>query len=135
MEKNPSVSRITTIVTSATWEWNRKLKIENQSFYIQLLLLALPVLLVAGSAFAVPSGYTLDYETSAGNVPFSGKIHAEVDNTCIDCHYKIFKMKKGDSGMKAPHVPGVSCGTCHDGSVTFSVEDVNGCKKCHTTGG
>jgi c(7)-type cytochrome triheme protein len=105
----------------------------KQTLNVRLLTLTLLVLLVPGGGFAVPSGYTLDYETSAGDVTFSGKTHAEADKTCIDCHYKIYKIKKGDPGMKAPHVPGVSCGKCHDGAVTFSVEEAESCNKCHAT--
>lgn len=107
----------------------------KKSIYIGLSLLALLALLVPGGAFAVPSGYTVDYKTSKGNVTFSGKTHAEADKTCTDCHFKIFKIKKGDLKMKAPHVPGVSCGSCHDGDKTFSVDDMDSCNKCHATDG
>jgi c(7)-type cytochrome triheme protein len=90
-------------------------------------------MLAPGSAFAVPTGYALEYESSAGKVSFSGKTHAEADKTCTDCHYKIFRMEKGASRMKAPHAPDSLCGTCHDGSGTFSVEDTDSCYKCHET--
>lgn len=105
----------------------------NSRLLRRLLQLTLLVLLAPGSALAVPSGDTINYETSAGKVSFSGKTHAEADNTCLDCHLKPFQMKKGALRMRVPHTNGVSCGTCHDGSGTFSVEDLQGCNKCHKT--
>jgi c(7)-type cytochrome triheme protein len=64
-----------------------------------------------------------------GKVTFDGKTHADAGNKCNDCHTKIFKMKKGNFKMKAPHTPGEFCGACHDGKAAF--DQKGSCQKCH----
>ena len=54
------------------------------------------IVLFAGSAMAVPSGKTVEFDgKGAGKVIFDGKVHADKGNKCNDCHTKIFQMKKG----------------------------------------
>jgi c(7)-type cytochrome triheme protein len=84
--------------------------------------------------FAFPQG-----KDSAGVVTFSHEKHKERAEKCTVCHTKVFKMKKGQTGvltmekMKA----GEQCGACHNGKtevggkVAFTVDDKANCEKCH----
>jgi c(7)-type cytochrome triheme protein len=100
----------------------------------KFLILALTLLLAAafiGSALAVPPGKTVEFTGSKmGKVIFDGKKHADAGMKCNDCHPKIFKMKKGSAKITmAEHKPGVSCGTCHNGTKAFAQQ--GNCAKCH----
>jgi c(7)-type cytochrome triheme protein len=97
------------------------------------VLLATLVVIVAflvGSAFAVPPGKTVEFESAMGNVTFSGQIHADKGFKCGDCHTKIFPMKKTKLTMEAMR-EGKECGACHNGEKAFSVKDAASCGKCH----
>ena len=94
-----------------------------------ILLTIIIALAFVGSAFAVPPGKTVEFESPMGKVTFEGKTHADAGKKCADCHPGIFQMKKGSIGMKAPHEPGKLCGTCHDGKTAF--EQKTNCAKCH----
>jgi c(7)-type cytochrome triheme protein len=94
-----------------------------------ILLTVIIAMAMVGSAFAVPAGKTLDFETSMGKVTFDGKTHGDAGNKCPDCHSGLFQMKKGNFKMKAPHTPGEFCGKCHDGAKAF--EQKTNCAKCH----
>lgn len=97
---------------------------------VTLLVVMLVCILVAGSVMAVPPGKTVEFEGGAmGKVTFDGKIHADAGLKCTDCHSGIFQMKKGSSDIKAPHEPGVFCGTCHNGEKAFAQQ--GNCAKCH----
>ena len=84
--------------------------------------------------FAFPKG-----KDSGGVVTFSHEKHKERDEKCTVCHTKVFKMKKGQTGvltmekMKA----GEQCGACHNGKtevggkVAFTVDDKANCERCH----
>ena len=85
--------------------------------------------------FAFPQG-----KDSPGPVTFDHAQHkAAGAEKCTDCHVKVFKMKKGQTGtltmekMKA----GEQCGACHNGKtevggkVAFATEDKANCEKCH----
>jgi len=100
------------------------------------------VLLLVTTAFAVPPGKTLTYpDGDSGKVLFSGTIHAEAGNTCIDCHISIFSIKRGreDGNSNIPkerirfeeHVSGELCGVCHNGDKVFGFGDENSCGRCH----
>lgn len=96
-----------------------------------LILTVLFAVAFIGNAMAVPPGKTLIFKGGPmGKIHFSGKIHADAKNKCMDCHPKIFKMKKGSMKVKAPHKPGEWCGNCHDGKKAFAQTPEN-CKKCH----
>jgi c(7)-type cytochrome triheme protein len=86
----------------------------------------------AGSAFAVPSGKTVEFaEGSIGKVVFDGKIHAEKGLKCNDCHTKNYQMKKGPTVKMAEINTGKSCGACHNGEKAFKTSDPANCSKCH----
>lgn len=85
--------------------------------------------------FAFPQG-----KDSPGTVTFEHAKHKDAGvDKCTACHVKLFKMKKGQSGvltmdkMKA----GESCGTCHNGNtkvgskVVFKADDKANCERCH----
>jgi c(7)-type cytochrome triheme protein len=91
-------------------------------------------LAMAASAFAVPSGKTVEFEAKGqGKVVFDGKIHAEKGNKCADCHQSgLFKMKKGaDVFTMKDMEAGKKCGACHNGTKAFGVKDAATCVKCH----
>jgi c(7)-type cytochrome triheme protein len=102
----------------------------------KLLVVAIVVVaafVLAVSAFAVPSGKTLEFEgKGAGKVIFSGKAHADKGLKCADCHPAIFKMKKGADAITMKDInEGKFCGTCHNGTKAFSSKDPANCAKCH----
>jgi len=100
----------------------------------KLLVIAIIVivtLVLSVSAFAVPSGKTVDYAGGgAGKIVFDGKIHADKGLKCADCHPGVFKMKKGAEPITMANMnAGKACGTCHkEGGKAFSAKD---CAKCH----
>ncbi len=85
------------------------------------------------SAMAVPPGKTLEWEPKgAGKVVFDGKTHADKGLKCMDCHTKIFKMKKGTATMTMAEInAGKFCGECHNGTKAFAAKDAANCSKCH----
>ncbi len=88
---------------------------------------------MAVTAFAVPSGKTLEFDKGPGKVTFSGTVHAEKGLKCADCHSSgLFKMKKGADAMTMKDMDeGKFCGHCHNGTKAFSVKDAANCGKCH----
>lgn len=76
---------------------------------------------------------------SPGPVTFSHAQHLQKVKKCSECHTKIFKMKRGQTGpltmekMKG----GEQCGACHNGrtevagKVVFTVDDPTHCERCH----
>ena len=95
-----------------------------------LLAVAIAVVFV-GSAMAVPPGKTVQWaDGSMGKVTFDGKVHAAKGLKCMDCHTKIFPMKKGEMKM-ADINAGKECGACHNGTKAFKASDPANCKKCH----
>ncbi len=86
---------------------------------------------LAASAFAVGPGKTVEFDgKGAGKVTFTGDSHKAFK--CNDCHPAIFKMKKGTSvGSMKEMKAGKSCGTCHNGTKAFDVNDNANCGKCH----
>lgn len=91
------------------------------------------IVLFAGSAMAVPSGKTVEFDgKGAGKVIFDGKVHADKGNKCNDCHTKIFQMKKGTAKIKMADInAGKFCGECHNGTKAFKTSDAANCSKCH----
>jgi c(7)-type cytochrome triheme protein len=103
----------------------------------KLFVLALVVVVtfaMAVSAFAVPSGKTVEFTPKgADKVVFDGKIHADKGNKCADCHQSgLFKMKKGADTITMKDInDGKFCGACHNGTKAFSASDKANCAKCH----
>src|ERR1700752_946760 len=88
--------------------------------------------ILAASAGAVPPGKTVDWDAPMGKVPFDGKVHADKGLKCLDCHSKIFKMKKGTAEMKMADIhAGKFCGECHNGKKAFETNNPDNCVRCH----
>ncbi len=103
----------------------------------KLFVLALVVVVtfaMAMTAFAVPSGKTVEFEgKGAGKVVFDGGVHAKAGLKCADCHQSgLFKMKKGGDAVTMKDInDGKFCGACHNGTKAFSAKDAANCGKCH----
>lgn len=71
----------------------------------------------------------LVYRTEGmGPAKFSHAFHTKAFG-CDQCHDKVFRMKKGGSGMKMdPMYTGKYCGKCHNGEAAAAVTE---CAKCH----
>jgi c(7)-type cytochrome triheme protein len=98
-------------------------------FLIPVLVLAF----ISSNGFAVTSGKTVEFKDgSAGNVVFSGSVHADKGLKCADCHPKIFPMKKTTEELKMSDMnAGKYCGECHDGKKAFATNNPADCSKCH----
>lgn len=84
----------------------------------------------ASQALAVGPGKSLEWKTSMGTVVFKGDSHAGKGMKCVECHTKIFKMKKGSATMTMADInAGKFCGTCHNGTKAF--KPAGNCTKCH----
>jgi c(7)-type cytochrome triheme protein len=115
---------------------------------IPLLGLALAAGLAAGGAalsaaappaVKLPAAFTFPKaDTSPGSVTFSHATHFTKVGKCTRCHYKIFKMKQGQSGpiTLEAKTQGKYCGACHDGKTTMAgavVFPIDECDKCHAS--
>ncbi|MBI5484283.1 MAG: cytochrome C [Deltaproteobacteria bacterium] len=88
--------------------------------------------MLAGNALAIQPGKTVTWNTSNGKVVFDGKNHADAKVKCLECHSKIFKMKKGSTEMKMADLhAGKFCGKCHNGTRAFDTKDKDNCEICH----
>jgi len=88
--------------------------------------------MIAAAAYAVPPGKTAEWNAPMGKVTFDGKVHADKGLKCLDCHSKIFKMKKGSTEMKMADInSGKFCGECHNGTKAFATNNPENCSKCH----
>jgi len=86
--------------------------------------------MLASSSYAIQPGKTVTWDTPMGKVVFSGKNHFDAGVKCLDCHSKIFKMKKGSTVMKMDDIhAGKFCGKCHNGKRAFASKD--NCDICH----
>jgi c(7)-type cytochrome triheme protein len=109
-----------------------------------VLGLIVAIALVA-TAFAGMNVYEYK-DGDMGKVTFDGKLHNTKlgPGKCMECHKgnTPFAMKKpGTEGsvkiMKADHVAGKYCGTCHDGTKevggikVFGWQEGSDCTKCH----
>lgn len=95
---------------------------------VVLLVVVLMAVALIGTAIAVPPGKTVEFDTPMGKVVFDGSKHKEAGQGCMNCHPKIFQMKKGSAEMKAPHKD-TFCATCHNGEKAFIT--TGNCQKCH----
>ena len=85
---------------------------------------------LASGALAIQPGKTVTWDTPMGKVVFNGKNHFDAKVKCLECHSKIFKMKKGSTVMKMADInAGKFCGTCHNGKRAFEPKD--NCEICH----
>ncbi len=84
-------------------------------------------------SFAVGPGKVMQWEapSSPGKVSVDGKVHAEKGMKCMECHTKIWPMKKGGSMKMDEMNAGKYCGVCHNGGNVFSTRDEVSCSKCH----
>jgi c(7)-type cytochrome triheme protein len=99
---------------------------------IACLTLLLAGGIFVGSAGAVPPGKTAEWDAPMGKVTFDGKVHADKGLKCLDCHSKIFKMKKGSTEMKMADINGGKfCGECHNGTKAFETNNPANCVRCH----
>jgi len=72
---------------------------------------------VSSNGFASPPGKTVEFpDGSAGKVIFSGSVHAEKGLKFMNCHPKIFPMKKTTEELKMSDLnAGKYCGERHNG--------------------
>jgi c(7)-type cytochrome triheme protein len=99
---------------------------------LQFFLTLIITVAFAGSSFAVSPEKTVEYAGgSAGKVIFDGKIHAGKGLKCMDCHPKVFPMKKGTKITMAEMNEGKYCGVCHNGQKAFKSSEQANCEKCH----
>ncbi|NIQ97413.1 MAG: cytochrome c3 family protein [Desulfuromonadales bacterium] len=101
-----------------------------RSIIILGLILALPT--IAGARWIEDK---VVFETeAAGKVEFSHYNHLEaVGKDCPECHNDIFHIvaDKNPTYTMADMEEGKSCGACHNGNRTFTVEE--NCSICHPT--
>jgi c(7)-type cytochrome triheme protein len=105
----------------------------RQKTWVIASLLVLVLALMSSLGLAAPKGKTVEFaDGSQGKVVFSGTTHAEAGLKCLDCHNKIFPMKKSAQELKMAEInAGKYCGACHNGKKAFSTKDTKNCSKCH----
>lgn len=90
-------------------------------------------LVLAASAFAVPSGKVIEFNKSPmGKVLFDGEKHKTAGATCKECHTDgMFpKMKQGTVKISMEEInAGRLCGFCHNGKRAFGT--AGNCARCH----
>jgi len=97
------------------------------------VMVVLAVSIFVSHAQAIQPGKTVTWNTPMGKVVFDGKNHADAGVKCLDCHSKIFKMKKGSTQMTMSDITaGKFCGKCHNGTKAFSAKDNANCDVCHS---
>lgn len=66
-------------------------------------------------------------------VVFSHKKHVKGQKLkCSGCHYQLFQMAQGSYKMDMTKMnKGEFCGGCHNGRVSFDVQDSRTCSRCH----
>ncbi len=99
---------------------------------MRMTIAVILILLFGGVAFAVVGGGELTMKNEGGNVVFSHEAHVRTAGMqCRECHTKIYlNTEKHTSATMKEMENGKSCGTCHDGTAAFSVQE--NCEKCHT---
>ena len=85
-----------------------------------------------------PGDITLAAPDGSARAVFSHKKHTQRERLrCIECHPKVFIMKKGKNVVKGGNLTmeemkkGKYCGNCHNGHKAFSVNSIEFCKRCH----
>lgn len=87
------------------------------------------------AAFAQPTGGG-DLTFMPHNAPavvFNHDNHLkEPGLECSGCHYQLFQMAQGSYKMDMGKITkGVFCGRCHNGRISFDVQDLKHCPSCH----
>ncbi len=102
-------------------------------FFCSLIAALLSFTVFIFPSFAVGPGKVMQWEapSSPGKVSVDGKIHAEKGMKCMECHTKVWPMKKGTSMKMEEMNAGKYCGVCHNGNNAFSTSDEGSCSKCH----
>ncbi|HIJ86522.1 MAG TPA: cytochrome c3 family protein [Desulfuromonadales bacterium] len=96
-------------------------------------MVAVITVLGVNSVQAIQPGKTVTWDTPMGKVTFDGKNHADAKVGCLDCHSKIFKMKKGSNTFTMADInAGKFCGKCHNGKRAFASNDPDNCAICHS---
>jgi len=69
----------------------------------------------------------------APSVVFSHNKHLkEWGLKCSGCHYQFFQMAHGSYKMEMRKITkGEFCGRCHNGRISFDVQDPQNCSRCH----
>jgi thiosulfate reductase cytochrome b subunit len=103
---------------------------------IALMAAILTAVVFIGNVMATPSGKNVEYAGGAlGKVIFDGKKHADAGLRCMDCHPKLFQMKRESKITMADHKTDKYCFACHsDGKKTFNGRVAfasNNCAACH----
>lgn len=94
-----------------------------------LAIVALAVL-AAGSARAVPPGFTLKFNGAGeGEVLFTGATHTGKDMHCSNCHFDLFDVSRSAQIKRADHRRSRFCFACHDGTHAFAPR--SNCERCH----
>lgn len=84
----------------------------------------------AGSAGAVPPGFTIEFDGNGeGAVRFAGATHTGKGMHCNDCHLEIFDVSRSSQITRPDHRRRQFCFTCHDGVVAFAPR--SNCDRCH----
>lgn len=70
---------------------------------------------------------------NAPTVVFSHHNHLKKrEIQCSGCHYQFFQMAHGSYKMEMGKITkGEFCGKCHNGRVSFDVQDPQNCSRCH----
>jgi c(7)-type cytochrome triheme protein len=113
---------------------------QSSTCALGVIVIVLTLAVPAATQVKLPADFTFERgKDSPGLVTFSHEQHKAKAEKCQACHVKVFKMKKGTTGvltmekMKA----GEQCGACHNGktelggSTVFAVADDANCVKCH----
>jgi len=88
---------------------------------------------VTKSARAGPPTITFPADPSSpGLVTFDHGKHLAGGATCVDCHPRLFAMKKGSAKLAMDDMAeGKTCGACHNGKRAFATMDGDRCLACH----
>lgn len=105
----------------------------KSSFTVIFLAVLACSLVFVAPVSAVGPGKVMEWNPagSPGKVSIDGKVHADKGIKCMDCHTKIWPMKKGTAMKMADMDSGKYCGVCHTGEKAFSTKDSAQCIKCH----
>lgn len=69
-------------------------------------------------------------EDSPAAVTFRHSTHRQSE--CATCHPRPFAMKAGETRLSKDEMyEGATCGSCHDGTAAFAVDDTDRCETCH----
>jgi len=88
------------------------------------------VVVAAGTAHAVPPGFTLKFDGKGeGEVLFAGATHTGTGMHCSNCHFDLFDVSRSAQIRRADHRRSRFCFACHDGTHAFAPR--SNCERCH----